>query len=58
MLNLNKDVQSAFMKGKFTVQNTYWKFSKIGLDHDHEQLNGNVRGVGVAIGLKEKDSSL
>lgn len=26
-------------KGKFTVQKTNRKFSKIGLDHNHEQMN-------------------
>ena len=56
--SVKKDVHSAFMEGKFTVQNTNWKFSKIGLDHKHEQLNGKIKGVCGAIGLKGNDSSL
>ena len=46
------------MKGKFTVQNTKRKFSKIGLDHNHKQLNGKIKGVDGAIGLTENDNSL
>ena len=53
-----EDVQSAFMEGKFTVQKTNRKFSKIRLDHNHEQLNGKISGVGGAIGITESDSSL
>ena len=49
MPNLKEDVQSEFMEGKF---------SKIGLDHNHKQLNGKIRGVGGTTGLKENDSSL
>ena len=58
MLNLKENIQSAFMKGKFTVQNTKLKFSKIGLDHNHEQRNGKIKGVDGAIGLTENDNSL
>ena len=47
------------MEGKFTVQKTNQKFSKIKLDHNHEQLNGKMGvGAGGAIGLKENDSTL
>ena len=38
------------------MQKTNWKFSKVGLDHNHEQLNG--KGVGGATGLTENNSSL
>ena len=46
------------MEGKFRVQNTKRKFSKIGLDHNHEQLNGKIKGVDGATGLTENDTSL
>lgn len=42
----------------FTVQKTNRTFSKVGLDHNHEQLNDKVKGVGGAIRLTENDSSL
>ena len=40
------------------MQNTNRKFSKIGLDHNHEQLNGKIKGVDGAIGLTDNNSSL
>ena len=40
------------------VQKTNQKFSKIGLNHNHEQLNGKIKGVGGAIRFRENDSSL
>lgn len=58
MLNLPDDVKSHFEDGNFTVQKTNRKFSKIGLDHNHEQLNSIIKGVGGAIGLTESDASL
>ena len=58
MLNLKEDAQSAFMEGEFTVQKTNQKFSKIGLGHNHEQLNGNIKGLGGATGLMKNDSNL
>ena len=45
-------------KGKFTVQKTNRKFSKIGLDHNHEQMNSKIKGVGGAIDLTENDQVL
>ena len=58
MLDLKEDVHSAFTEGNFTVQNTSRIFSKIGQDHNDKQLNAKIKGVGGAIGLTEKDSSL
>ena len=49
------------MEGKFTVQKTNFQkpiFSNIGLEHNYEQLNGKIKGVGEATGLTENDSSL
>ena len=34
------------------------KFSKIGLDHNHEQLNCKIERLGGGIGLTDNDSSL
>ena len=47
-----------FVKGNFAVQKTNGKFSKIGLDHNHEQQNSKIKGVGGTIGLTENDSGL
>ena len=47
-----------FSDGKFTVQTTYKKFSKIALDQNHEQLNTGIKGVGGAIALTENDAAL
>ena len=58
MLNLKEDAQSAFMEREFTVQKTNQKFSKIGLGHNHEQLSGNIKGLGGATGLMKNDSNL
>ena len=52
-----KDVQSVVMEGKLTVQKTNRKFSKIRLDHNQEQLNGKIKGVGGPIGLTKNDRS-
>ena len=46
------------MEGKFTVQKTNRKFSKIGLDHNHKQRNGKIKDFDGKIGLMENDSSL
>ena len=46
------------MDGRFSVQKTNRKISKIALDHNHEQLNRKSKGVGGAIGLTENDTSL
>ena len=47
-----------FSDGKFTVQKTNKKFSKIALDQNHEQLNTGIKGVGGAIALTENDAAL
>ena len=46
------------MEGKFRVQKTNRKFSKIGLDHNHKQLNGKIKYAGGAIELTENNGSL
>ena len=61
MPNLKENIQLAYMEGKFTVQKTNFQkpiFSNIGLEHNYEQLNGKIKGVGEATGLMENDSSL
>lgn len=42
----------------FTVQKTDHLFSKIALDHAHEQNNAIVKGDGGAIGLTESPAAL
>lgn len=58
MINLPVDIKSHFLAGRFSVQKTNRKFSRIGLDHNHEQLNSTIKGVGGAIGLTGSDASL
>ena len=53
-----RDVQSAYVEGKFRVQKTNRKFSKIGLDHNHKRLNGKIKYAGGAIELTENNGSL
>ena len=45
-------------KGKFAVQKTNRKFSRIGLDHNHEQMNSKIKGVVGAISFNENDQAL
>ena len=52
------NVHNEFSRDKFTVQKTNRKFSRIGLDHNQEQLNAKVKGVSVVIGLTEEESAL
>ena len=47
-----------FFKGTFAVQKTNQKFSEIGLNHNHEQMNSKIKGIGRAIGLTENDQAL
>ena len=54
----NQNVYAEFLKGKFVVQKTNRKFSRIGLDHNHGQENSKIKGVCGAIRLTENDSSL
>ena len=61
MLNLNlthPDIAAEFQSGKFTIQKSNRKFSRIALNHNHEQLNAKVKGVGGAIGLTQNESAL
>lgn len=51
-------VYAQFANGFFTAQKSNRKFSHIGLDHNHEQMNAKIKGVGGAIGLTENDMSL
>ena len=34
------------------------KFSRIALDHNHEQMNAEIKGAGGAIGMTENDAAL
>ena len=47
-----------FSDGKFTVQKTNKKFSKIALDQNHKLLNTGIKGVVGAIALTENDAAL
>ena len=61
MINLESEqpmLYEEFLKGHFTVQKSNRKFSRIGSDHNHEQLNAKIKGAGGAIGLTENDSTL
>ena len=51
-------VHNEFARNKFTVQEMNCKFSRIGLDHNHEQLNAKVKGVSGVTGLTEDKSAL
>ena len=51
-------VRNEFSTGKFTVQKTNRKFSRIVLDHNYEQVNAKVEGVSGVIGLTEDVNSL
>ena len=53
-VNLKNNIEEVYS----AVQKTNQKFSKIGLNHNHEQLNGKIKGVGGAIRFRENDSSL
>ena len=61
MINLDSEqpiLYEEFLKGHFTVQKSNRKFSRIGSDHTHEQLNAKIKGVGGAICMTENDSAL
>ena len=51
-------VHEEFIKRKFTAQKTKIKFSKVALNHNQEQMNAKIKGVGGAIGLTENKSYL
>ena len=56
--DVHPDAQEEFTKGSFTTQKSNRIFSHIELDHNHEQINAKIKGVGGAIGLTENNSSL
>ena len=56
--DIHPDVYEQFTNGFFTAQKSNRKFSHIGLDHNHEQINAKIKGVGGAISLTENDASL
>lgn len=61
MVNLHKNhpgVHNELSRGKFTVQKTSHKFSRIGLDNNHKQLNTKVKSFSGKIGLTEDESAL
>ena len=52
----NPDIYEEFDKnGNFTVARTQNRFSSMGIDQRHEQLNADIKGGGGAIGLTEDD---
>ena len=53
-----QDVHQDAHEGPFTAQKSNRKFSHIGLDHNHEQINAKIKGVGGAIGLTENGAFL
>ena len=51
-------VYAEFEQGKFVVQKSKHLFSKISLDHNHEQENEMIKGDGGAVGLTESPAAL
>ena len=51
-------VYEEFLKGKFSVQKSNRKFSRIAADQNHEQMNAKIKGVDGAIGLTENETAL
>ena len=56
--HLHPQIHGEFHKGHFTVQKTNHSFSKIALDHAHEQNNAIVKDDGGAVGLTESPAAL
>ena len=56
--HLHPQIYEEFRKGHFTVQKTNHSFSKIALDHAHEQNNAIVKDDGGAVGLTESPAAL
>lgn len=52
------DLAEAFHSGWFTVQITKHAFSRIGLDHAHEQVNAWLKGSGGIVGITENEDAL
>ena len=58
-LQLNHpDVYEEFSKGKFSVQKSNRKFSRIASDQNHEQMNAKINRVDGAIGLTQNETAL
>ena len=51
-------VYEEFLKGKFSVQKSNRKFSRIATDQNHERMNAKFKGVDGAIGLTENETAL
>ena len=51
-------VFAEFEQGKFVVQKSQHLFSKIALNHNHEQENEMIKGDGGAVGLTESHAAL
>ena len=52
----NVDIFDEFKEnGNFVVARTQNKFSSMGIDHRHEQLNADIKGTGGAMGLTEDE---
>ena len=61
MLKLNSlhpGIYQAFQNGHFVVQRSKHRFSSIGLDHNHEQLNKDIKGDSGVKGLFNNPDSL
>ena len=52
------DIYVEFFKGKFSVQKSNCKLSRIAADQNHEQMNAKIKEVGGAIGLTENETAL
>ena len=51
-------VYEEFLKGKFSMQKSNRKFSRIATDQNHEQMNAKFKWVDGAIGLTENETAL
>jgi hypothetical protein len=58
MGNINANESHEFQEGHFVVTKTGRPFSRIALDHAHEQNNAIVKGDGGAVGLTDNPSAL
>jgi hypothetical protein len=53
-----ESVSHEFQQGHFVLQKTGRPFSKLALDHAHEQINAIVKGDGGAVGLTDNPAAL
>ena len=56
--NLHPDIFRQYMNGNFTVQKSKRKFSLIGMDQNHEQLNKDIKGDGGVSSLMGDNDAL